>query len=170
MELAAKIDRTRGLGIEFLTWLLYQSVTNDGVVEGKTKKMEVWFDDTMRLRSMLDTEVQVSFRGGSPFDSTEMFEALRSGKMLEQAKMSVMYDGKTWDLDFNGPKFEMGGIKLPDLLSETLFEKVMERFYLLTSLEELVFDLYGKYLDIRLQPDQFNKYLLDARHWIETHE
>ncbi len=66
MELIKKIEATRHFGTEFLTWLLYHSIHNNGEVETKEGVVEVWFEDKVKLVSPLRSRKSACSREKTP--------------------------------------------------------------------------------------------------------
>ena len=90
-------------------------------------------------------------KGEAPAEGLEAALALRKGKLIEEARLSITFDGRRWEFAFHGPRFSLTAIKVPAVLSETEFEAVMERFDLLSTLEEVVGVLYHEFLTLRLE-------------------
>jgi len=155
MDLAKRIEGTRQFGNEFLTWLLYRSSVKEGQLETALGKMEVWFEDKVRLVSPLAGGEMNILKGESPAEGDEANVALQLGKQLDEARMSINFQGKKWDFQFAAPKFALSAVKVPAVLGETEAENVMERFDLLATLEDIMGSLYHEFLKLRLDDERW---------------
>ncbi len=114
MDLADRVERTRHFGAEFLTWLLYKSTLGEGAVETAEGPIEVWFEDKVKMISPLIAKEVDLFKGKTPAHSHEALEALRRGKVVEEAVLTIgKGDDREWKLSFNGPKFALSSVRLP---------------------------------------------------------
>jgi len=166
MELTKRIEGTRQLGSEFLTWLLYRSLSQDGMVDTEIGRIEVWFEDKLTLVSpFAGSEVNI-LKGEAPAQGQEAVTALRQGKQVDDAKLSVTYQGKRWDFLFSGPKFSASAVKVPAVATETDFEAVIDRFDLMGTLEEVLRSLYHEYLKIRLDDTAWEAECARVEKWL----
>lgn len=167
MDLSDRIERTRHFGAEFLTWLLYKSTLGEGAVETAEGPIEVWFEDKVKMISPLVAKEVDLFKGKTPAHSHEALEALRRGKVVEEAVLTIgKGDDREWKLAFNGPKFALSSVRLPALLKEESDERVIERFWLLEQLHKIIEDLYTAFLEIHLDSQQWGKELSGIRNWL----
>jgi len=166
MELTKRIEGTRQLGSEFLTWLLDRSLSQDGMVDTEIGRIEVWFEDKLTLVSpFAGSEVNI-LKGEAPAQGQEAVTALRQGKQVDDAKLSVTYQGKRWDFLFSGPKFSASAVKVPAVATETDFEAVIDRFDLMGTLEEVLRSLYHEYLKIRLDDTAWEAECARVEKWL----
>ncbi|MBM4371661.1 MAG: hypothetical protein FJ098_08405 [Deltaproteobacteria bacterium] len=167
MDLSDRIERTRHFGAEFLTWLLVRSSRGEGTVPTAGGPVEVWFMDKIRLASPLASKEVDLFRGQTPAHSHEALEALRRGKVVEEAVLTVSRgDDREWKLCFHGPRFALSSVRLPALLKEESDERVIERFWLLEQLHKIMEDLYTAFLEIHLDPQLWGRELSVIRAWL----
>ncbi len=167
MDLSDRIERTRHFGAEFITWLLYKSTVGEGAVETSDGPVEVWFEDKIKIISPLVAKEVDLFKGKTPAHSHEALEALRRGKVVEEAVLVVSRgNDREWKLTFNGPKFALGSVRLPALLKEESDDRVIERFWLLEQLHKLLEDLYTAFLEIHLDSQRWGKELNGIRSWL----
>ena len=162
MELSKKIEGTRQVGSEFLTWLMYRSISSEGMLQTSLGKVELWFESQIRLVSPYSgTEVNI-LKGEAPAEGEETAAALYKGKHVEQAKLSVNFAGKRWDFTLTAPTFNLSSVKVPAVLAETDLDVVLDRFELLRTLEETVGSLYHEFLELRLDS---KRWLLECAHF-----
>lgn len=155
MDLTKRIEGTRSLGNEFLTWLLYKSVSGEGQFQSEMGPLELWFEDKITFVSpYAGGEVNI-LKGESPAQGEEAVTAIHQGKQIEDAKLSVNLHGRRWDFAFNGPRFQLSGVKVPSISAETEFEAVIDRFDHLGTLEQIMRALYHDFLKLRLDASKW---------------
>ncbi len=149
-DLTKRIEGTRSLGNEFLTWLMYKSVSGEGQLQCDLGPLELWFEDKLTFVSPYSGGEINILKGESPAQGQEAVTAIRQGKQINEAKLSFNLQGRRFDCSFNGPKFLLTGIKVPAIAADTEFEAVIDRFDHLGTLEQIVRSLYHGFLTIRL--------------------
>lgn len=149
MELTKRIEGTRQFGNEFLTWLMFRSLESEGQIDTEQGRIELWIEDRLTLVApFAGREVNI-LKGESPAQGEEAGTALRMGKQLDNARISISWQGKRWDFQFSAPNFAFTSVKVPAVLTETEFEAVVDRFDLLGKLEEIMRSLYHEFLKLR---------------------
>ncbi len=166
MDMTELIESHRFLGHEFLIWMWYKCDVFEGRFMIGKRPCEVWFDDRITLEAVMVETEQSVLKGASPTFTPEAREALRQGKTPTQAKLRLIHEGQEFQFVFKGAEFKMSGIKLPALMTRTDDEKFYERMYLVELLEELVEDLYGEFLGLRLSEVAWPKLVEALRAWI----
>ena len=166
MQLSKKIEQTRHYGLEFLTWMLFRSTKGDGVIETSSEKTEVWFEGKVRLVSPIATKEVDLLKGKTPAHSREAREALRQGKLLEEAGINLIRDEREWNLTFNATRWTFSGVKLPAVLQEEEDDRLIERFWLLEELHKAIEDLYTAFLEVRLDSTRWGPELNALQEWI----
>jgi hypothetical protein len=155
MDLTKSIEGTRQLGPEFLTWLMYKSIASEGRLDCELGKVEVWFEDRITLVSpYAGSEVNI-LKGESPAQSEEAVVAIQQGKQIDEAKLSVTWEGKRWDFLFNASRFGFSSVRVPAVATETEFEAVIDRFDLFGTLEQVMRSLYHEFLKLRMSVEQW---------------
>jgi len=157
MDFSKKVEGTRQLGAEFLTWLMYRSLANEGILATQLGNVDLWFENSVTFVSPLaGGEVNI-LKGEAPAEGKEAHVSIRKGKQIEQARLSVTFQSKRFEFSFSGPGFSITSAKVPAVLGEDESMNVLERFELLASLEDIVRSLYHGFLELRR----------DARKWAE---
>ena len=96
-DIVEKINHTQFLGTEFLTWLWYQEEKNQGKFQLEDgTEIELWFEDKLSLASVAADSQEDIFKGGRPTSSVEARAALKLGKTVKNAKISVIEGDVTW--------------------------------------------------------------------------
>jgi hypothetical protein len=168
MNLLSKIERTRFLGREFLTWLWFQSDTTEGRVSTEGDGVEVWFDGKLTMESVGDIREQSVIKSENPIETAEAKEALKSGKTPIEARIRVICGQKQWLTLVKSDQLQFSGMKLPALLVEDEEQAIYERLYLMEELEGIIEHLYGRFAENRLDDEKWRSTLADIRHWIQN--
>ncbi|MGD9819172.1 MAG: hypothetical protein AB7V04_10800 [Desulfomonilaceae bacterium] len=105
------------LGREFLTWLWFKSDQTGGIIEIPGKKpIQVIFLDRMTLDlSDVETPQTVSIKGEYS-ELREGLAALREGKKIEEARISLKGDENEFTMVLKGTWLSFGSFKTPAIL------------------------------------------------------
>jgi hypothetical protein len=167
IELSKKIEGTRQLGSEFLTWLLYRSLSGEGQVPSDRGTVELWFEDRITFASPFAGGELDILKGEDPATTGEARSALLQGKHVEAASLSLTFEGKRWTFQVSGPRLALAAVKVPAVATETDLESVMERFALLGGLEEIMWSLYHRFLQVRLDAGAWKKECSQIEKWVK---
>jgi hypothetical protein len=163
-------ENTRFLGSEFLMWLWHRVDTEgDGFEVMNGAQITIWFDDDMAFYQPLGDQ-QNRVKGGVVADSAEALAAVRSGKMIERAKMRLIAEDREWSFMFQGPEFLFTGVKLPDCLADDYEEHLIERIELMKELEAFWLAVFGEFMVCRLNSIEWLAKALEIVKWIKTRE
>lgn len=153
MDLVERIETTRFLGPEYLTWLWFKSELFEGDVQTLSEvSLAVWLDAQLLLQSVSDQQERTQLRGVAPSATQEAKLALLCGKVPLRARICLTYQEQDYTLVFDAPTFAMSTVKLPTVLTEAQGEEFFERMRLLEQLDDLFRELYQEFLSIRLTP------------------
>lgn len=166
MDLINRINYTRFLGREFLTWLWYRSDTREGIFDVASGAVEVWFDAKLTLEAMGDVKEQNVCKSENPTETDEARAALLSGKQVAEARLRVIRDQKQWTMTVKADSLALSQVKIPALLSRDDEEQLYERFYLMEELEDLFADLYREFITLRLEDDAWRDEIHAIRAWV----
>jgi hypothetical protein len=169
MDLVDKIEMTRFVGNEFLTWLWYYAESMDGVISLKDfGSIELWFDQTLEMSNLgIPQEISI-LRADDPIHTAEAKLALQNGKLVTLAKLHILKGEREWNFRIKGETLILTGIKLPKVLSRQDDDALTERFYLLDELEHVLRALYGLFLDIRLDVEKWQEELGKMHQWVRA--
>lgn len=169
MDLIDRINNTRFLGKEFLTWLWYKSEKNEGILQvPDMEAVELWFDDKLTLSSADGSRDQSTFKGEAPTDSPEARMALRQGKKVAEAKLRLIKGQQKWSFGIKGETLALSGVKIPALLSREEDDQVYERFYLAEEVNNVVAALYRSFLALRLDKEEWAAELEAMTAWVQS--
>jgi hypothetical protein len=167
MDLAKKTEATRHFGAEFLTWLLFRSTKGEGELKIGEEIVEVWFEDKVKMVSPIATKEVDLFKGKNPAHSKEAKEALRQGKVVEEANLVIIKgDDREWKLSFNAPRWTFSSVKIPALLNEEEDDRLIERFWLLEEIHTCIEELYKLFLEVRLDSNTWSEEIIEFRRWV----
>ena len=172
MDLVDLINTRSFLGSEFLLWLWFRSECFDSLLYHEAHGgLEVWIDDKLTLEAYLAETERNDFKGGSPAFSPEAKTALRQGKRPSRAKIHVVKEGREWTFTLKAETMDLGGLKIPALLTREEDEQFYERMFLLEEIEDVLLALYGDFMAIRLSEEVWDGAMLPAiRAWIASDE
>jgi hypothetical protein len=168
MDLVTRIQRTRFLGREFLTWLWYRLdlAQDDAPFEIDGVRVDLWFDTRVTLEAPGEIKEQSVLKGETPTETDEARVALQSGKLLREARLRLVAGDKQWTFTLRGDDLSLQGLKVPGLLSREEDDQVHERLALMTEAEDLVDTLFARFLDVRLDDDAWRAEVPAIRAWV----
>jgi recombination associated protein RdgC len=162
------------LGREFLTWLWFKSDREGGRIDIPGKQMvEVLFLNRMTLDlSEVETPQTVIIKGEQS-ELREGLAALKEGKKIEEARISVRASENDFTMTLKGTWFSFGSFRTPAILpsSETDADEgpegaFLEKVALIEEGMEIVDLLFGYFLKLRIS-DQWESTELPAiRRWV----
>lgn len=152
-DLVERIETTRFVGSEFVTWLWFKSELFEGeFTRPDGSPVQVWLDSQLLLRAASDATEKVQFSGVAPSASLEAKLALRGNKIPQRARVCIRHDPKEFSFVLDAETFGFGSVKLPALLTQEGDEQFLERMELLQELFELFNEVYAEYLGLRITP------------------
>jgi hypothetical protein len=170
MDIINRINATRYLGREFLTWLWYRSATQQGIFELPDGAVEVWFDARLTLESQGDLKEQNVIKAESPTETTEAHAALLTGKLVSEARLRVVHGQKQWSLAMKGDTLGLSGVKIPALLSREDDDQLYERFMLIEEIEDMLAALFRQFMELRLDDELWRPEIQAIRTWVHEVE
>ncbi|MFT7582174.1 MAG: hypothetical protein ACI9MR_003856 [Myxococcota bacterium] len=166
MDILNRIEYTRFLGREFLTWLWYRSDAQEGVFELEDASIEVWFDAKLTLDAPGEIKEQNVIKAETPTETDEAQVALQTGKQVTEARLRIIEDQKQWGATIKADTLGLTSVKLPALLSREEDDAIYERFYLMEELEDHLTALYTTFIGLRLNDDSWRAEIAEIRTWV----
>ncbi len=155
------------LAREFLTWLWHLIEKNHGAIQlSNNQTIEMWIDDKLTLESTYTESKTNQLSGGNPAGSIEASAALRSGKLLKEAKLGIRTNDREWVFSLRSDDFIIKGLKLPSVITSEE-ERTVERLRLLKEFQNIVDNIYQQFFQIRTS-DAWTKIQKDLGDWIQT--
>jgi recombination associated protein RdgC len=167
MALVERIQQKSFLGTEFATWLWYRSESNRGTLEvgdGKTCQMD--FEKDLVLTSDYGEATASALKGDAPTLAPEAAAALAQGKKVRRARIRVTLDNVNWSMALNAENFDWGGLKVEIPPSLPFEEALPLRLKALEEFHQLFETLFGRFLDLRLNPDLWEPEERAMRAWV----
>jgi hypothetical protein len=164
------------LGREFLTWLWFKSDQTGGRIEIPGKKVvEVLFLDRMTLDlSDVETPQTVTLKGEHS-ELREGLAALKEGKKIEEARISMRAGDNDFTMMLKGTWFSFGSFRTPPILPSGEAEgeadvegSFLEKTYLIEEGMEIVDDLFEYFLKLRISDGWEANELPALRRWVST--
>lgn len=162
------------IGREFLTWLWFKSEQTGGSMELRSGKyVEVIFLDRMTLdMTEADAPQSVTIKGEHS-QLREGLAALREGKKIEEARVSLKDGENEFTVLLKSTWFQFGQFRTPPILPSGESDehegpegKFLEKTYLLESGLNVIDGLFEQFLKIRIS-ETWDKVELPAiRSWI----
>lgn len=164
------------LGREFLTWLWFKSEQSGGRIEIPGKSVvEVIFLDRMTLDlSDADTPQTVAIKGQHS-ELREGMAALREGKKIEEARISIRVGENDFALVLKATWFSFGSFRTPALLPADEAEpdegpegRVLEKAHLIEEGMEIIDSLFEYFVRLRISDEWELSELPTLRTWIDA--
>lgn len=162
------------LGREFLTWLWFKSEQSGGRIEIRANRvMEVLFLDRMTL-DLAETETAqvVSVRGGQS-ELREGMAALREGKKIEEARISIRSTDNDFTMVFKATWFSFGSFRTPAILppegedsEEDAEATFLEKISLVEEAMDNVDALFEDFIRLRISEQWETVELPAIRKWV----
>ena len=168
MDLLDQLHRTGFLGVEFLTWLWFETERTHGefALDEEFGEFELYFDDKLVVGSTNVDAQENFFKGGHPTSSLEARTALRLGKMAHDAKLRIVRGTQEWVFSLRGHDMAISGVKIPAVLSKEDDDRFYERMFLLEQLDQMIKGLFEQFLVKRLDATWKTEMLPALQTWI----
>ena len=162
------------LGREFITWLWYKSIVTGGRIElPGGKVIEVIFLDRMTL-DLSDVEHPESVTiKGEQSELREGIAALREGKKIEEARISIRGGDNEFSMVLKGTWFSFGSFRTPPILPSEENEedegpegRLLEKASLIEEGMELIDALFERFVKLRVSNEWESEELPAIRKWV----
>jgi hypothetical protein len=164
------------LGREFVTWLWFKADRAGGRIEIPGKKVvEVAFLDRMTL-DLSDVErPQTVILKGEQSELREGLAALKEGKKIEEARISIQASDNEFTLVLKGTWMNFGSFRPPPILPPDQTDDqvadegaFLEKAFLIDEGMETVDMLFEYFLTLRISDEWETSELPAIRQWIAT--
>lgn len=171
MGVLEKVAATEFLGMEFATWLYWQSETNGGKLKiDGLEEFELWFEAPMQLVADYGEATNITMRGGTPLEGPEARIAWREGKKLAKTRLRVNYRNQTFTCGFNALNFSLSGVKLPAPPNSSGPDYVFVRLEIFEEFEKFFASIYEQFLKLRLNDQAWGMERDRIRKWVRSFE
>lgn len=151
MGLIEKVAAAEFLGMEFATWLYWQSETGSGKmrIEGM-EEFELWFESPITLVCDYGEATNIVLKGGTPLEGPEARQAFREGKKIARSRMRVNYRNQTFTFGFNALNYSLSGLKIPAPPNSSGPDYVFLRLEIFEEFEKFFQSVFESFLAVRL--------------------
>lgn len=158
------------LGREFLTWLWFTSESQKHKIDVPgLGNFKFYLDDKLVLSATSGSVHENALKGGTPGYADEAHAALRTGKLVQEAKF-ILHDGKRqWTWGMKADDLSLRGVRLPPVPEPEPGAYVIQRISLMQTLIDVLDHLYKKYVSIRMTA-QFKQEMEKMSFWLSTKE
>lgn len=155
------------LGMDFLTWLWFNWDTGSATFHlPDGRECGYMVEGPITFFSEGQGAHEAVLRKGMPLDSREASTALICGKKLSRAKFIFAVDEKVTEASVDSD-FCFRSVKLPKEEQEEAEGIFEERMMAIETFTDGWFKLYDHFLDLRTDPDQWQKTLEKMQDWIQ---
>jgi len=166
MDIINRINSTRYLGREFLTWLWYRSSLQNGIFQMTDGPLEVWFDAKLTLEAQGDIKESNVIKAENPTETSEAHAALLNGKLVSDARLRMVSGQKQWTLSLKADTLGISSVKIPALLSREDDDQLYERFMLIEEIEDTVSALFHQFIELRTDDEAWRPEVQAIRAWV----
>jgi len=153
---ASGVETHGFLGQEFLTWLWFRWETEGGefALPGG-RVVGIAIDDFLTFAAPTEDETEQTLRHGLPTRTEEARTGLRQGRRLGKARLLIAEGERQWSAILDGASLSMSSVRLPEdgEECESDEERSADRAANWLALHEILTQLYGQFLRLRLPPD-----------------
>ncbi|MGZ3424400.1 MAG: hypothetical protein ACXVEE_41460, partial [Polyangiales bacterium] len=168
-SLGERIETTRFLGRELLTWIWFESeVFEQSFSIESFGECTLWLEKKLTLESAEgEREKEKStLTGVAPSGSPEAREALRQGKLPSQARIVIERDDQSFTVVLDADSLAMSSVKIPAVVKGEGEDPFYERIGLIEELESAIESLYRDFLRLRLDASWSREVLPAIRLWM----
>lgn len=153
------------LGREFLTWVWHSVEHAEGVFDLlKHADVVATLIDQMQLKCDFNLTGSAALRCDAPARAVEARAALATGKQPVKLGMILAARAGEWSFALDGEKLDVIGLVLPPIELKDKTAILEARFESMADLGELIDELFGKFLQIRLS-DKWSAEERAIRQW-----
>lgn len=158
------------IGQDFLTWLLYMSESEGGLLQtNEALGGEYGFAIDGPLLFVADGKgaLESVIRKGLPTQSAEAQAALDVGKKLKQAKLIFGRGDDIWQFTFDAETFAIRSLKLPQGEKLDKESEFQERMMNIGMLRDVLKFLFEKFVSILQSPEKSKALRSKIKSWLE---
>ena len=168
ITMADKLRRTQFLGREFLTWLLFKSYRNDGLIALGDDNVEVYFERAVTLDGDNPAREMATIKVDEPTQSEEVRLSLKLGKKVSRARISIVIEGKEYVTTIDSATLGLKSLRLPDVKDMDFAEIMEETANLTDAVEDVIQGLFVTFVKMRLDETEWSHEAEAISHWIDT--
>ena len=156
------LDRYGSLGPDFLTWLAVHCEEEGFAGTPSEPGLSASVLGPMVFTSDTGEATKMSLAGDEAAAAPEVLAALRAGKRLSRARVQLNAQDAEWLFTLEAESFDLKSVKLPVPKVPDLDEYMSLRIQALQHLDRLIYELFEKFLTVRLDPETWKE---EAASW-----
>jgi len=159
------------IGREFLTWLWFKSEERNGAIAlAKTDEVQLHLLKRIALEAGEGEYSQGVVCSGLHAELKEGKEAIRQGKKVKEAGISLHRDQDEWEFNFKADTFYFQSLRMPAADWQETQEDaegiLLERIYRIENAVRTIDHLYESFLAIRFSPEWAKNEKLRLAAWL----
>lgn len=157
------------LAPEFYLWLWYTSQQGGGRFDlpETGERIELYVDDRLAFRAPGETKVTAVLTGDNPSETIEARAAVFGGKLLQELRVRVRRDETEFVVTLKGAEMHLTRVKLPQILSETEGEALLDRMARYDELAWIIGQLFAAFCALRCAPEWDDRIEGELRAWVQ---
>jgi hypothetical protein len=157
------------LGMEFATWLYWQSETHGGKLKiDQIEEFELWFEAPIQMAADYGEATHLTLKGGTPLEGAEAKMAFREGKKITRSRMRVNFRNQTFTFGFNALNFAISGLKIPAPPNASGPDYVFVRLEIFEQFEKFFDSVFQAYLKLRTNDKTWHAEEAKLQDWVRT--
>ena len=176
---SSAIPDKSGLGLDFMTWLLFRSEVKDhtfritnGRHDPNISYALAFADPITFLNNEGAGSYETSLRKGTPILSSEAKTALLSGKKLARANVAFILDeNHQWSASIDAQTFAFRSVKVPRVEEGTDERgRLVEKLQHFSFFVDAFYSLFDEFLEILKNEERWEETVREMQTWIEDRE
>ena len=168
MGLLEKVAASEFIGMEFATWLYWQSEINSAKMKiDGIEEFELWFEAPIQMACDYGEATHLVLKGGTPLEGAEARSAFTEGKKLTKSRMRINYRNQTYTFGFNALNFGISGLKVPTPPGSAGPDYVFLRLEIFEEFEKFFEVLFTAFLKVRLSDKTWDTEKQKISGWIK---
>ena len=160
------LDRYEALGLDFLTWLVVESLRDTLEPPPSEPGLVVIAKGPLVLESPFGEATKVTLAGDEAANSPEFQTALLQGKRVVRCKLEFTAQDATWLFTLDARTFDLKSMKLPVPKVADLNEYVSLRVQASQHVAHVLSELFDAFLLLRSDAERWPDVLGEWSEWI----
>ena len=170
MGLMEKAAATEFIGLEFATWLYWQSEKSAGKLRLQgLDEFDCWFEAPVELTAEYGDATVITLKGGAPLESPEARRALLENKKINKAHLRIIWQNQTFTFALRASNFAVSGLKLP-VPPKSGGDYLDLRFEMFEAFEKFWGQVLEHFLTLRLNDKAWRPERKRMSDWVKSFE
>lgn len=168
MGMIEKLEQSKFIGMEFATWLCWQSHNANGrVTLDNLEPFEVFFESPIQFFADIGDATVAVLKGSLPIDSPEAHRAFQEGKMLAKAAMRINWRNSSYTFTLDAMRMALSALKIPIPANVSAGEYLHVRLERFQEFEQFFDKVFDAYLAIRCDGKKWGQACVEITAWID---